>query len=122
MIDHITLRVSDLEKSKEFYEKVLGVLGMKIVLGKEGRFWGWGVEKDPEFEISRPEGNDPPHKRIHIAFKAKNKEEVDAFYQAAIEAGATDNGKPGSRPDYSNTYYAAFVRDMDENNIEVCIY
>lgn len=122
MIDHITIRVSDLEKSKEFYEKVLGVLGMKIVLGKEGRFWGWGVEKDLQFEISRPEENDPPYKRVHIAFKAKNKETVDTFYKAAIEAGATDNGKPGPRPDYSTTYYAAFVRDREGNNIEVCMY
>lgn len=122
MIDHITIRVSDLKKSKAFYDKVLSKLGMKVVLGTEGRFWGWGAGKDPEFEISLPEQNDPPHKRVHVAFKASSKEMVDAFYAVAIEAGATDNGKPGPRPDYSDTYYAAFVRDPDENNIEVCIY
>lgn len=122
MIDHITIRVSDLEKSKAFYDKALAALGMKIVLGKEGRFWGWGAEKDPQFEISVPEENDPAHRRIHVAFKAKSKEMVDAFYKTAIDAGATDNGEPGPRPDYSDTYYAAFVRDIDGNNIEVCIY
>jgi len=122
MIDHITIRVSDLEKSKIFYDKALAPLGMKVVLGTEGRFWGWGVDKDPEFEISLPEKNDPPHNRVHIAFRAANKEMVDAFYEAAIEAGGTDNGKPGPRPDYSETYYAAFVRDLDGNNIEACFY
>lgn len=122
MIDHITIRVADLEKSKEFYNKVLPVLGMKIVLGTEGRFWGWGTGKDPQFEISVPEENDPPHSRLHIAFKAKDHAMVDGFYEVALEAGATDNGAPGPRPDYSDTYYAAFVRDMDGNNIEVCVY
>lgn len=122
MIDHITIRVSNLEESKSFYDQALAPLGMKIVLGKEGRFWGWGADKDPQFEISIPEKQDPPHKRIHIAFKAKDKEMVNAFYKAAIAAGGTDNGKPGPRPDYSDTYYAAFVRDTDGNNIEVCTY
>ena len=122
MIDHITLRVSDLEKSKKFYDQVLSVLGMRTVLGKEGQFWGWGADKDPEFEISIPEKNDPPHKRVHVAFKAKDKEMVDSFYKTAVEIGGIDNGKPGPRPDYSDTYYAAFVRDLDGNNIEVCLY
>lgn len=122
MIDHITIRVADLEKSKSFYDQAFAPLGMKIVLGTEGRFWGWGSDKDPQFEISIPEELDPPHKRVHIAFKAKDKKMVDAFYEAAIAAGGTDNGKPGPRPDYSDTYYAAFVRDFDGNNIEVCVY
>lgn len=122
MIDHITIRVSNLRKSREFYDKVLAVLGLKIVLGEEGIFWGWGADKDPEFEISAADENNPPHKRVHIAFKGRNRDMVDAFYQAAIQAGATDNGRPGPRPNYSETYYAAFVRDRDGNNIEVCIY
>ncbi|MCA9375926.1 MAG: VOC family protein [Candidatus Doudnabacteria bacterium] len=122
MLDHLTIRVSDLEKSKLFYDQVLAVLGMKIVLGQEGRFWGWGEGEHPEFELSVPEESDPPHRRVHIAFRAKNKEQVDAFYQVALEAGATTNGEPGPRPDYSDTYYAAFVRDRDGNNVEVCVY
>jgi len=116
MIDHITLRVSDLEKSKNFYDQVLSVLSLKIVLGKEGQFWGWGADKNPEFEISIPEENDPPHKRVHVAFKAKDKEMVDSFHKTAVEIGGIDNGRPGPRPDYSDTYYAAFVRDLDGNH------
>ena len=123
MIDHVTIRVSDLQKSKAFYDKVLAKLDLKIVLGSDNEgYWGYGAKEDPIFEISNPDKNNPPHKRIHIAFKAKNKEMVDAFYETAIAEGATDNGKPGLRPQYTPTYYAAFVRDFDGNNIEACVY
>lgn len=123
MIDHVTLRVSDLKKSKDFYDRVLAILGMKIVLGSEEKgYWGYGEKEDPAFEISNPDENNPAHKRVHIAFKAKSKEMVDAFYEVAIAAGATDNGVPGLRSQYTPTYYAVFVRDFDGNNIEACIY
>lgn len=109
-------------KSKEFYDKALEPLGMKIVLGsEENGFFGWGFE-EPIFEICMADEENPPHKRIHVAFRAKNKEAVDEFYTAAISAGAIDNGKPGPRPKYTETYYAAFVRDFDGNNIEICIH
>lgn len=123
MIDHVTVRVSDLKKSKDFYDTTLATLGMKIVLGSEDKgYWGYGEKEDPIFEISSPDEENPSHKGIHIAFKAKSKEMVDAFYEAALSAGATDNGAPGLRPQYTPTYYAAFVHDFDGNNIEACIY
>ena len=58
----------------------------------------------------------------HVAFEAKNKEQVDAFYQAALKAGATDNGAPGYRKDYWPGYYAAFVHDADGHNVEAVYY
>ena len=123
MLDHITFRVSNLAKSKEFYEKTLAKLGMSIVLGSEQEgYWGFGVEHEPYFEIAGATKERPAHKKLHVAFKAKDKKMVDDWYTASIEAGATDNGKPGLRPDYTPTYYAAFIKDMDENNIEVCLY
>lgn len=123
MIDHVTLRVSDLEASRAFYDVALKPLGMKIVLGSAERgFYGWGYEEDPLFEVSEPDAENPPHKRVHIAFRTKDRATVDAFYHAALAAGATDNGAPGPRPQYTPTYYAAFVRDPDENNIEVCVH
>lgn len=122
MIDHITIRVSDLEKSKVFYDVVLATLDLKIVLGSEEKgYWGYGENKDPIFEISNSDKDNPPHKKIHIAFKAKSKEMVDVFYKAAMSAGASDNGKPGLRTEYTPRYYAAFVRDLDGNNIEACV-
>lgn len=123
MIDHITIQVSDLEKSKTFYERTLAKLGMSIVLTNDKHtFYGFGIGKDPYFEIVQATEKHPAHKRVHVALKAKDKRMVDEWYEEAIAAGGKDNGEPGPRPDYSETYYAAFVLDGDENNIEVCVY
>lgn len=123
MLDHVTLRVKDLGASKDFYDKVLGVLNMRVVLGNlERGFIGYGAAKDPAFELVQSNEQSPAHKNVHVAFKAKNKGTIDRFYDAAIAAGAKDNGKPGPRPKYSPTYYACFVLDPDDNNIEACLY
>lgn len=123
MLDHITIQVRNLAKSKNFYDAVLESLGMKIVLSNTKKsFWGYGVKEDPIFEIAQATKSSPAHKRVHIAFKAKNRKSVDAFYKTAIAAGGKDNGPPGPRPNYTPSYYAAFVRDPDGNNIEACIY
>jgi len=123
MIDHITIQVSDLEKSKEFYEKTLAKLGMSIVLTNESKtFYGFGIGEDPYFEIVQSGKEHPAHKKIHVAFRVKDKEMVKGWYEEAIKAGGKDNGEPGPRPDYSPTYYAAFVKDRDDNNIEVCYH
>jgi len=123
MLDHITIRVSHLAKSKAFYEQTLAPLGMTIVLGseKEG-YWGFGVGDDPYLEIAQATKTRPAHKKIHIAFKARDRNMVRAWYKASLKAGAKDNGKPGLRPAYSKTYYAGFVKERDGNNVEVCVY
>ncbi|TGQ53864.1 VOC family protein [Mesorhizobium sp. M1C.F.Ca.ET.193.01.1.1] len=117
MIDHITIEVSDLEKSKFFYEKAFSPFGYSLSFGKEGVFWAFDVGNGCLFEIQST-GEKPPLTHLHVAFRAKSKPEVDAFYLAALEAGAADNGAPGPRPDYGANYYACFVLDPDGYNIE----
>ncbi|PBB31031.1 VOC family protein [Mesorhizobium sp. M1A.F.Ca.IN.020.06.1.1] len=120
MIDHITLEVSDLEQSKLFYEKAFAPLGYRLAFGKEGVFWAFDVGNGCLFEIQST-GEKPPLTHLHVAFRVKGKAEVDAFYRAALEAGAADNGAPGPRPDYAANYYACFVLDPDGYNIEAMI-
>ena len=123
MIDHITIYVRDLEKSRAFYEKVLDVIGYKQNITNEKKtFYGFGPGEEPVFEIVQSTQERPAHEKIHVAFKAKTKDQIKEFHKIALEIGAKDNGEPGPRKDYSATYYAAFVIDLDENNIEVCLY
>jgi catechol 2,3-dioxygenase-like lactoylglutathione lyase family enzyme len=123
MIDHITIQVEDLQNSRAFYEKVLAVLGYEQnITNEKNTFYGFGVGKDPIFEIVQSTLEHPAHKKVHVAFKAKTKEQVKEFYDVALANGATDNGEPGPRKNYSPTYYAAFVIGPDEHNIEVCLY
>lgn len=117
MLDHISLSVSDADKSKAFYTKALGPLGYKLVSEYAG---GFGIGQDGGSTIWAGQG--AAQKPIaHLAFRAPDRKAVDAFYKAAMAAGAKDNGKPGLRENYSPTYYAAFVLDPDGNNVEaVC--
>jgi catechol 2,3-dioxygenase-like lactoylglutathione lyase family enzyme len=120
VIDHITIEVSDLDKSKLFYEKAFAPLGHPLSFGKDGVFWAFDVGNGCLFEIQST-GEKPPLTHLHVAFRVKSKAEVDAFYRAALEAGARDNGAPGPRPEYTETYYACFVLDPDGYNIEAMI-
>lgn len=120
MIDHITIAVSDLAKSKLFYERAFAPLGYKLSFGKESVFWAFDLGNGCLFEIQQADGA-PPLTRIHVAFRAHSRAEVDAFYQAALEAGAGDNGAPGPRPEYTPDYYACFVLDPDGYNMEAMI-
>ena len=115
--DHRGFNVSDFAKSRAFYAAALGALGLKPVMeGKD--HVAFGPDKQPEFWIGT---YGPAPSRIHVAFAAKNRAQVDAFYKAAIAAGGTDNGKPSLRPEYHPAYYGAFVLDPDGHNIEaVC--
>ena len=118
MIDHMTFRVNDIEKSKNFYTPVLATLGYQVAFDEhfEGiRILGFGKNGkiDTWFVNSKPAGG-----HTHIAWLASSKEEVDAFHKAAIAAGGVDNGSPGPRPHYHANYYGAFVLDPDNNNVE----
>ncbi|TGV29226.1 VOC family protein, partial [bacterium M00.F.Ca.ET.168.01.1.1] len=86
MIDHITIEVSNLEKSKLFYEEAFAPLEYRLAFGKDGAFWAFDVGNGCLFEIQRT-GEKPPLTHLHVAFRAKSKPEVDAFYLAALEAG-----------------------------------
>lgn len=116
MIDHVSLRVRDLGRSKAFYAQALAPLGAAVQMEFEG---GAGIGRPgmPAFWLGQGE----PPAPMHLAFSAQDRAAVDAFYQAALAAGARDNGPPGLRVNYSPTYYAAFVIDPDGHNIEaVC--
>lgn len=119
MINHINLKTKKLEESTLFYTAALGALGYKL-LHKDNEVAGFGqedVEGKRNFWIKLREysGNSS---FTCLAFTAKNQEEVQNFYDAAMGAGGIDNGKPGYRPEYHPGYYAAFVLDPDGNNIE----
>jgi catechol 2,3-dioxygenase-like lactoylglutathione lyase family enzyme len=117
MIDHLSLSVSNYTASKAFYQTVLAPLGGSLIM-EFGKAGGFGQGGKPSFWIG--EGYSAPTPS-HVAFISPNRAAVDAFYRAALEAGARDNGAPGIRAHYHPNYYGAFVIDPDGHNIEaVC--
>jgi len=116
MFDHVKFGVSDFAASKSFFLKALEPLGVAVV--GEGPP-AYGVELCGKSETSLvlyQTGEKPAH--LHLAFTAENRQQVDAFYRAALAAGGKDNGAPGLRPQYQGNYYAAFVIGPDGHNIE----
>lgn len=124
MIDHTGINVSNAKKSREFYSKALAPLAYKMLMEVPKEFvngaivLGYGVPPKPDFWLHEGVPFEP---RVHIAFRAENRKQVDEFYKAALAAGGKDNGAPGPRPHYHKDYYGAFVLDPDGYNIEaVC--
>ena len=119
-IDHVTVKVRDLAASRAFYEAALAPFGIRTIeydQPPDVPAIGFGPEGSEDFELSEGEPSAP----VHVAFLALDPATVDAFHAAAMEAGGTDNGAPGPRERYSPGYYAAFVLDLDGNNVEaVC--
>ena len=117
MLDHVTANVSDVDAAKAFYTAALAPLGYSLRAEHPGGAGFGPAQGVPPFWI----GSDPARGAAHFAFSAKDRATVDAFHEAAIAAGGTDNGAPGLRPHYHDDYYGAFVHDADGNNIEaVC--
>lgn len=127
ILDHVTLVVSDIKRSKDFYEKTLAPLGVKALMDF-GQACGFGRDGKPDFWIgSGPSSyQKPEHLRVitptHVAFSAQSREEVDAFYKAALEAGGKDFGAPGVRSHYHPHYYGAFILDPDGHDIEAVFH
>ncbi|MFZ0678852.1 VOC family protein [Candidatus Binatus sp.] len=120
MIDHISLRVADFQKSLGFYKAALEPLGYTLVFSNDQEQYAGFAGPDRErIWIGHREG--ASHGYAHIAVLAKDRATVRKFYEAAMQAGGRDNGGAGPRPNYSPTYYGAFVLDPDGHNIEaVC--
>lgn len=117
IIDHIGLAVRDYSRSKAFYTKALAPLGIELVMEVQGNA-GFGSNGKPDFWFSTDAA---AQGRIHVAFVARDRAQVKAFYDAAIAAGGKDNGPPGIREIYHPNYYGAFVLDPDGHNVEaVC--
>ena len=116
MFDHVTIRVSNFEASKRFYTTVLAALGYKLGWeDAERQLAEWG-----DFSIAHD--GKPLTENVHVAFATGSRDEVDAFHRVALEAGFSDNGAPGERPEYHPGYYGAFVLDPDGNNIEAVFH
>ncbi len=132
MLDHVNIRVADYDRSKKFYEAALAPLGYTLAMentsgagfskGYIPDFWikqGQPLSSGAQAEPAEQAGCGGPF--VHVAFAGEDRRMVDAFYRAALAAGARDNGAPGLRPNYHPNYYGAFVLDPDGYNIEaVC--
>lgn len=117
MIAHTGLAVRDFGAAKRFYERVLAPLGYSAKM-EHGEAAGFNDGRNTDFWIGKAATVEP----THVAFEAKSKDEVEAFYRAALAAGGRDNGEPGYRRKYWPGYYAAFVYDLDGHNVEAVWY
>jgi len=123
MLDHVSLGVTDLGRSRRFYDAALGPLGLVRTLDFEDRGSDYGfaaTQLGLEFTITREVGvSSAPG--THVCFRAHDRDAVHAFHAAAIAAGGRDDGAPGLRAHYHGDYYAAFVLDPDGHRVEaVC--
>jgi catechol 2,3-dioxygenase-like lactoylglutathione lyase family enzyme len=116
MFDHVTIRVPDRAASERFFEAVLARLGIDTSYRTKA-FTEW-----QDFMLTEADPDHPATRRLHVAFAAPSREQVDAFWQAGTEAGYYDDGQPGERPQYRKDYYGAFLRDPGDNSIEAVHY
>jgi len=125
MLDHVGFAVSDIDRSRAFYETALAPIGLEVVGEVEntdagGRAVLFGKPgEEAELVIA---DHEQPGEGNHIAFRVDSRAEVDSFYAAALEAGGIDNGRPGIRKAYAADYYAAFVLDPDGFNVEAVFH
>jgi catechol 2,3-dioxygenase-like lactoylglutathione lyase family enzyme len=119
LLGHLSFGVNDLDRAAAFYDRILAPLGfVRVWTNKTGAGFGLKGGGDKLALFAKPQQVVVPGPGFHLAFDAPSREAVDAFHAAAIEAGGTDCGPPGLRPQYSATYYAAFVLDLDGYKLE----
>jgi catechol 2,3-dioxygenase-like lactoylglutathione lyase family enzyme len=116
LFDHVTIRVPDRGASEQFFETVLAALGIDTTY-RTREFTEW-----QEFMVAQATPTQPATNGLHLAFAAPSREQVDAFWQAGIDAGYGDDGPPGPRPHYRKDYYGGFLRDPSGNSIEAVHY
>ena len=117
MIEHVSLRCRNVKRSRAFYERALKPLGYRATQVYPGAV-GFKADGHTSFWLTKGKVGTP----THIAFRARTRAAVEAFHRAALEAGGEDHGAPGPRPEYSPTYYAAFVLDPDGHNMEAVTF
>lgn len=118
MLDHISIGVRDIKRAKDFYDAALAPLGYHCLMESHGSL-GYGNSSAGLWVSSTPSPVPPDEKSgLHICFHAPSRQSVDDFHRAALAAGGRDNGGPGLRPDYGDSYYACFVVDPDGYRIE----
>jgi len=116
MFDHVTIHVLDRDESERFFETVLTPIGIESTY-RTNTFAVWD-----EFYVTHADAEHLVTTRLHVGFSVSSREQVDAFWQAGIDAGYTDDGAPGPRPQYVEDYYGAFLRSPDGNSIEAVHY
>jgi catechol 2,3-dioxygenase-like lactoylglutathione lyase family enzyme len=114
MFDHVTIRVADRAASERFYNTVLQTLGIDESY-RTRTFTEW-----EEFGLTVADADHPPTQRLHVGFVAPDRERVDRFWQAGVDTGYADDGRPGRRPEYGPDYYGGFLLDPDGNSAEAC--
>jgi catechol 2,3-dioxygenase-like lactoylglutathione lyase family enzyme len=120
MIDHVSTYASDFAATRAFYLATLPLLGYPLQVDNVAKgVCAFGPAGKPVFWVIGSSAADTPR---HLAFAAPHRAAVDAWYDAALEAGVRDNGEPGLRPEYHANYYGAFVIDPDGNNVEACCH
>jgi len=121
VIDHVSIGVSDLARSRAFYRAALAPLGFEEIgqWSEDSEELAFGPDGLDDFAIS---STYPVNGGGHVAFAADSREQVDGFHATALAAGGTDNGAPGVRPEYSSGYYGAFVLDPDGYNVEAVFH
>jgi len=107
MFDHVDIRVADLAASRAFYVEAFGLPDL------DGEWIEWG-----DYGVVAASERDPPTRNLHVGFGVTDRDAVDGWWNRMTEAGYTSDGEPGPRPEYSETYYGAFVLDPDGNSIE----
>jgi catechol 2,3-dioxygenase-like lactoylglutathione lyase family enzyme len=116
LFDHVTIRVPDRGAAESFFEAVLAPLGIDTSY-RTRDFTEW-----QEFMVAQATDAQPATRGLHVAFVAPSREQVDAFWQAGIDAGYGDDGPPGPRPTYRKDYYGGFLRDPSGNSVEAVHY
>lgn len=122
IISHVSVGTNQFEKAIAFYDAVLATLGCRRIMEDDGAI-AYGKQY-PEFWVQTPCDNQTatPGNGVHFGFIAPSKEAVNAFYEAALAAGGTDDGPPGPRPHYGEPYYGCYVRDLDGHKIEAAFW
>ncbi|MGH3452411.1 MAG: VOC family protein [Haloechinothrix sp.] len=120
VLDHLAIQCADVVRSARFYEAVLAPLGGERIMEYDGPTIGFGVPPMPDFWLG-PRATGDGFREAHIAFSARDRATVEAFYRAAVAEEAETLHEPRLWPEYHPNYYGAFVRDPDGNNVEaVC--
>ena len=122
IVSHVSIGTNSFERAVAFYDRVLAVLGCRRVMEHPGAV-AYG-KQFPEFWVQTPIDGSAASvgNGTHFGFIAASKEQVDAFYEAAVAAGANGDGAPGPRPMYGEPYYGCFVRDLDGHKIEAAFW
>ena len=125
MLHHVSVGVSDVERAARFYDPVLAALGYKRVMEYLPHAIAYGESSNwPAFWVQLPHNQMPASfgNGVHVRFIARSKAALNAFHEAALKNGGSNNGEPGPRADYGPDYYGAFIYDLDGNKLEATLH